>query len=347
MPSGKRKLDIASLVRPNILALRAYEAREIPCQAKLDANESPYGFDLALPPMATNRYPDPEGKALRQALAKPLELKPENLLLGNGSDELIQTLIMTFGGPVLFPTPTFVMYGIIAKALGEQAVGVALDEHFDLDERAMLRAIKAEQPKLVFLATPNNPTGNCYSTERILRVIEASRGMVVVDEAYQPFSSVQSFAAFIEDYPNLIVMRTLSKVGLAALRLGYMAAHPDIINEVNKARLPFNVNSYTQALALEALKKKALLATPVAAVRKERSRLAKTMASMKGITPYPSEANFILFVAPEPAQLHARLLERGVLIKNMDAVVKGCLRVTVGTREENDMFLAALKESLR
>src|SRR3972149_533826 len=185
-------VDIQKLVRPNIRSLSAYKAKEIPCKVKLDANESPYGFKKALKaaePVETNRYPDPEAKALKKLLSKYVGANPDNILQGNGSDELIYYLITTFGGPVLYPTPTFSMYGIIARALGEKAVGVPLGPSFDIDLPAMLDAVRKNKPKLIFLSSPNNPTGNCFSTGKILRIIERSRGIVVLDEAYVAFSS--------------------------------------------------------------------------------------------------------------------------------------------------------------
>ena len=170
-------------VRPNIRSLSAYKAKEIPCKVKLDANESPYGFKKALKatePVETNRYPDPEAKALKKLLSKYVGAKPENILQGNGSDELIYYLITTFGGPVLYPTPTFSMYGIITQAIGEKRIGIPLDEEFDLNLKEILKAIKKERPKLIFLSSPNNPTGNCFSSDKILKIIESTSSPVTV-----------------------------------------------------------------------------------------------------------------------------------------------------------------------
>ncbi|MDH4029128.1 MAG: aminotransferase class I/II-fold pyridoxal phosphate-dependent enzyme, partial [Nitrospirota bacterium] len=199
-------MDIKRLARPNIRSLRAYQAEEIPCKVKLDANESPYG--LKVPgAAATNRYPDPEAKALRGLVAKELKVRHENVLHGNGSDEIISNLIMTFGGPVLYPVPTFSMYGIISQAIGEKKVAIPLDKDFDLDLNRMLSAIKKERPKLVFLSSPNNPTGNSFSTEKILKIIRQSKGLVIVDEAYQQFSDKDTFLPLLEKYRNLVVLR--------------------------------------------------------------------------------------------------------------------------------------------
>lgn len=328
-------------------SLKAYNATEIPCRIKLDANESPYGFAAALKAVSTvrtNRYPDPEAKGLKDLLAKDLGVRPDNILQGNGSDELIYCLIATFGGPVLFPVPTFSMYGVIAQALGEKRSAVRLNADFDLDSEKMLAAIKKDKPKLVFLSSPNNPTGNCYSAEKILAVIEASKGIVVVDEAYQPFSSEKGFLPLLKDYKNLVILRTLSKTGLAALRLGFMIADPEIVEEVNKVRLPFNVNALSQVVAAAALKEKRQLAGFIKVIIAERDRLLSAMDKITGVRPFPSEANFILFKVKDPDRVYRLLLKKGMLVRNLNGVLKGCLRVTAGTPPENTAFLAALSE---
>jgi histidinol-phosphate aminotransferase len=343
-------MDIKRMVKKNISFLRAYNAREIPCRIKLDANESPYGFSAAIKSTVginTNRYPDPEAKALKRRIAKDLKVKPANILQGNGSDEFIYYLITTFGGPVLYPVPTFSMYGIIAAALDEKRVAVPLDKEFDLDVKTILSLQRKERPKLIFLSSPNNPTGNCFSADRILKIIESSRGIVVVDEAYQPFSSERGFLPFLKDYNNLVIMRTLSKIGLASLRLGFIIAREEIINEVNKVRLPFNVNALSQAIALGALKDRKKLRSSIKAIVSERERLSVEMGKIKGIAPFPSEANFILFKTKYPDRVYNGLLRKGVLVRNIHELVRGCLRVTVGTPKENDVFLEALKGILK
>ncbi len=342
-------MDIRKLVKKEVALLKAYSAKEIPCRIKLDANESPYGFADAAKCIAgirTNRYPDPEAKTLRRLIAKDLGVNPENILFGNGSDELIYYLITTFGGPVAYPVPTFTMYGIIGQALGEKRSEVSLDENFDLDIDRFLAAVKKEKPKLIFLSSPNNPTGNCFSSDRILKIIGASKGIVVVDEAYQPFSSETGMLPLLKDYENLIIMRTLSKIGLAALRLGFMIAADGIIEEVNKVRLPFNVNSLSQAVAVAALKGKKQFRTNIKTIITERERLFEEMEKIEGITPFPTEANFILFRVNDPDLVYSALLKKGILVRNIKDVVRGCLRVTVGTPPENTAFLKALKEIL-
>jgi histidinol-phosphate aminotransferase len=345
-------MNIKRLVRPNIASLRAYQAREIPCKVKLDANESPYGFSGVsgiLRNSKTNRYPDPEAISLKKLIAEDFTTKPENLLQGNGSDELISYLITAFGGPVLYPVPTFSMYGILSQALGEKGVAVPLDGTFDLDLEKMLFAIRKEKPRLIFLSSPNNPTGNCFSAEKILKIIEAasSRALVVVDEAYQPFSSEKGFIPLLNDYEHLVIMRTLSKIGLAGLRVGFLIGKKEIIDEVNKVRLPFNLNSLSQAIAVAVMRNKAVLKKNIRSIVTERDRLYRRLSQIDGLIPYPSEANFILFKVKDPDTVYEGLLKRGILVRQMKGVVEGCLRVTVGTPGENKIFLNAIKQISR
>jgi histidinol-phosphate aminotransferase len=359
-------MDIKKLLKRNIRSLRAYQAEEIPCKIKLDANESPYGLKV-LKTVRTNRYPDPEAKSLRKLAAKEFKVKTENILHGNGSDELIYYLITVFGGPVLYPVPTFSMYGIISQALGEKKHEITLDRDFDLNQEQMLKAMKKIKPKLIFLSSPNNPTGNCFSQDRILKIIKETssparspRGeatglvrskrvtrhpaLVVVDEAYQPFSEKRNFLPFLKKYKNLVILRTLSKIGLAGLRVGFMIAAPEIIQEVNKVRLPFNLNSLSQKLAVESLKNKGLICSHLKTIVSERKRLYNELKTLQGIVPYPSDANFILFRAKDSEKVYKGLLKTGVLIRNMKGIVRGCLRVTVGTPKENAIFLKNLRQ---
>ncbi len=338
-------MNIKKLVKPNIRSLQAYQAEEIPCRVKLDANESPYGLPV-LKSVMTNKYPDPEAKALRNLLARRLRVKAENILHGNGSDELIYNLIATFGGPVLYPVPTFSMYGIIAQALGEKSIEIPLDEKFDLDRSTFIETIKKKKPRLIFLSSPNNPTGNSFSSDRIENIIRHSKGLVVVDEAYQPFSSEKSFVSLLKKYENLIILRTLSKIGLAGLRVGFMISGTDIVHEVNKVRLPFNLNALSQKVAVDALQDTKRMKSDIRRIVSERKRLFREMSKAAGIEPFPSDANFILFRVADSAAVHKDLLRKGVLIRNMQGVAGGCLRVTVGTPKENNAFLKALKQVL-
>lgn len=360
-------MDIQKLVKPNIRSLRAYHAEEIPCKVKLDANESPYSaisnqrsaISLGKNLQILNRYPDPQATALRKLMAKELKVKPENILHGNGSDELIYYMITTFGGPVMYPVPTFSMYGIISQALDEKKIEIPLDKDFDIDIEKTITAIKKYRPKLIFLSSPNNPTGNCFSSERILRIIKAtsfSRGdsriaptssLVVVDEAYQSFSDEKSFIPFLDKYKNLIILKTLSKIGLAGLRLGFLIANEDIVHEVNKVRLPFNVNSLSQAVAIAALKNKKQMHSYIASIISARKSLFGMMKKIEDITPYRSDANFILFKVPNADKVYYGLLNKGVLIRDLTGVIENCLRVTVGTPAENTVFLRTLQQLIK
>ena len=345
-----KEIDFSELARPNINALKPYETKEIPCKVKLDANESPYCIDI-IPDKKIlkrlNRYPDPDSKELKKTISKALKIKKNNILLGNGSDELIYYLITTFGGPVLYPVPTFSMYGIIAQALGEKNIGIPLDKDFDIDEERMLAAIKKYRPKLIFFSSPNNPTGNGFSADKILRIIDSSfvirhPSLVIVDEAYQPFSSKKGFLPLLRDYKNLAILRTLSKIGFAALRVGFLIADKDLINEVNKVRLPFNLNALSQSMALEAFKNKNIIEAQIKNIASERERLFYELSRINNVWPYPSEANFILFRTKNANEVYKGLIKQDVLVRNMGSAAKDSLRVTIGTPKENELFLKAL-----
>ncbi|HSW64218.1 MAG TPA: histidinol-phosphate transaminase [Dissulfurispiraceae bacterium] len=345
-----KKPDFAALARQNIRSLTAYEAKEIPCRVKLDANESPYAPNLSISPQvmaSLNRYPDPQGRALKKALAREFAVTERQILLGNGSDEIIYNLIIAFGGPVLYPVPTFSMYGIISQALGEQGIGIPLQTDFSLDLRKMLAAIRKLQPKIVFLSSPNNPTGNSFAREAIEEILRVADGIVVVDEAYQPFSKEKSFVPELKRYGNLAVLRTFSKIGLAALRLGYMIADEGMVVVVNKVRLPYNVNTLSQALALESLCRKTESRAGVKKIVVERVRIMKELKSMPKIEACPSDANFILFRLSNADAVHTALIRSGVLVRNMSGAISDALRVTIGTPDENSAFCAALRTILK
>lgn len=352
---------IDALVRPEIRALNAYHVPEAAGLIKLDAMENPYTWPDALKAewleelrgIELNRYPDPAGHTLQAALRETMEIPSDaGLLLGNGSDELIQMLALTVAQPgrkVLSVDPGFVMYRMIALFAGMDYVGVPLQpDDFSIDLPAVLDAVEREQPTLVYLAYPNNPTGNRFDADDIVRIIEAAPGLVIVDEAYAPFTD-SSFLGLLGDWPNLVVMRTLSKMGLAGLRLGYLAGPADWLNEIDKVRLPYNINVLTQASAAFALKHRAVLDEQTHSIRVERGHLFEAMTQIAGIHVYPSEANFLLARMPAGTAdaIFAGLMEHGILIKNLNAahpMLKDCLRVTVGRPDENLAFMQALKE---
>jgi histidinol-phosphate aminotransferase len=338
-------MRIRKLVKSSVRSLNAYHAEEIPCKIKLDANESPYGLRV-LGTVKTNRYPDPEARELRRLMARDLKVRAGNILHGNGSDELIYYLVTAFGGPVLYPVPTFSMYGIISQALGERKIEVPLDKDFDLGIDRVLKKIKSKKPKLTFLSSPNNPTGNSFTPEKIKKIIKRSMGLVIIDEAYQQFSGKKSFVPLIKKHDNLIVLRTLSKIGLAGLRAGFMVAGEEIINEVNKVRLPFNLNSLSQKVAIDALNNRTRIKKFIQSIISERRKLQRELEDIDGVEPYPSDANFILFRVENGNRIYSGLLQKGVLIRNMHGVAEGFLRVTVGTSRENNLFIKNLKQLL-
>ena len=352
---------LARLMRPEVLAQPAYHVPDASGLVKLDAMENPYpwpapALDDALAAWQDaplNRYPDPAAAALRAALANAYGVPAGcEILLGNGSDEIIQMLLLALGGQggvALAPEPSFVMYRSIAAWLGLPFVGVPLAPDFALDEAAMLAAIARHQPAVVFIASPNNPTGNLFDPRALERIIAAAPGAVVVDEAYGPFTDFSALP-WLTRHPQLLVMRTLSKMGLAGLRLGWLCGDPRWIEAVNKLRLPYNINVLTQQAALAALARRVDFDAQASAIRAERAALVAALAALPGVRVWPSEANFVLFTpgAGRGPAVFAALKQRGVLIKNLHGAhpqLADCLRVTVGTPEENRRFLEALRAS--
>lgn len=348
---------VASFVRPEIRALKAYHIAKSDGLIKLDANESPF----AMPPdvsrrvadvlagIPSNRYPDGSAATVIAALREAEKIPPElGVIVGNGSDELLAIITSTLarqGAVMVTPDPTFVMYRMNAIYNGMRHVGVPVREDFTLDLDAMLEAIAREQPALVFIASPNNPTGALYETAEIERIVRATPGLVVVDEAYAPFAG-QTLMPRVAQFPNLLVLRTLSKIGMAALRLGYAVAAPEWITEFNKLRQPYNLNSLTQAAAKVLLSEQAVLAQQIATVVTERARLAARLASLPGVDVFPARANFVVVRVSDARQWFERLRAAGILVKNLHGShprLAQCLRITVGTPDENDALLKALE----
>ncbi len=345
-------------VRPGIRQLSAYAVPNATGLIKLDAMENPYHWPeplveqwlATLRDVHLNRYPDPGSRQLIDTLRKVMDV-PDSaaVLLGNGSDELIQIIAMTLAGPsrlIVAPEPGFVMYKMIATFVGMEYLGVPLEKDFSLDLSAMLKVIKQHQPAVIFLAYPNNPTGNLFDEQEICRIIEASPGLVVLDEAYHAFAEA-SFMERLPEFDNLLVMRTVSKLGLAGLRLGLLAGAPAWIREFDKVRLPYNINTLTQVSADFALQHHEVLEAQTVRIRADREKLMNDLHSIPGITVYPSRANFILFrvSAGEGNRVFQGLLEQGILIKNLSnsgGALRDCLRVTVGAPRENQVFLDAL-----
>ena len=351
---------IARVVREDIRALSAYHVADASGLIKLDAMENPYELPADLrgelgmlaASVSLNRYPDPEAAELRALLRRIMALPPGmDLLLGNGSDEIIQLVALACARPgavMLGVEPSFAMFALVAQICGLRFVGVPLAADFSLDPKAVLEAIGKHEPAVIFLAYPNNPSGNLFDADALERIIACAPGLVVVDEAYHPFAQA-SFMGRLARHPNLLVMRTLSKLGLAGLRLGMLAGRPEWLAQLHKVRLPYNVNVLTQCVATEALKRGAVLEEQAALIRSERSRLYAAMQGIAGVHPYPSHANFIMFKVAGATAVFDALKQRGVLIKKLAGThpaLEDCLRVTVGTRQENDTFVSALGASI-
>lgn len=353
--------DIQRWVRPEVLKLSAYHVPESVGMVKLDAMENPYLLPSELQAKVgqlaaeawLNRYPDPHAKALKQRLRTVFEIPAnQDLILGNGSDELIQLLALTLAKPgamLLGVEPSFVMYRMVAQSVGMQYLGIPLQESdFSLDLPALLAAITTHQPALIFLAYPNNPTGNAFTRADIEQILAVSEGLVVIDEAYHAFAQ-DSFLPQLAEYPNLLVMRTVSKLGLAGLRLGFLAGNPAWLHEIDKLRLPYNINVLTQAVAEFVLSHHEILDQQAAQLRHERTKLFDTLQDMAHVVAYPSDANFILLRVPQADLVHQRLLQQQILVKNLHhahPLLHDCLRVTVSTPEENAQFIHALQKSL-
>ncbi|HEX2199583.1 MAG TPA: histidinol-phosphate transaminase [Burkholderiales bacterium] len=345
------------LVRPEIRALKAYHVADAGSMVKLDAMENPYPLPPAmrrelaevLARVELNRYPEPSGRELRALIARKMHVPPGmELLLGNGSDDLIQIVTLALARPgavMMYPAPTFVMYSMNASFCGMKAVAVPLREDFSFDAAAFIERMRAERPALVFLAYPNNPTGVLYPEADLVRVIEACEGLVVLDEAYHVFAG-KSFMPYLAKYRNLLVLRTVSKLGLAGIRLGYLAGRPEWIAELNKVRQAYNVNVLTQAAALFILERLEVLEAQAAQIRLERESLRQDLVKLEGVTVFPSEANFFLLRVPDAERTYEGLRRQGVLVRNLHPSLPGCLRITVGTPEENRILLAALREAL-
>lgn len=360
MSSARTAVIPASLIRTEIQALHAYHVPPSTGFIKLDAMENPYLLPQTLrdeiarmvADAAINRYPDASAHELKAHIRSVTNLPSGmDVLLGNGSDEIIQVLAMAVAKPgavLLSVEPSFVMYKMIAAFTGMRYVGVPLTQDFSLDLQATLDAIKREQPALVFLAYPNNPTGNLFDADAVKRIIEASPGLVVVDEAYYAFAS-DSFIPQLAHYDNLLVMRTFSKLGMAGLRLGFLAGSTAWLAQLEKLRLPYNVGVLPQLVAAKLLQHHDILLAQAASIKQERTRLMSGLSAITGVKAYPSEANFILFRVAKATQIFEGLKQRGVLIKNLNGghpALNDCLRVTVGAPEEGVRFISALQDSI-
>ena len=365
---------IQNAIRDEVQALSAYHVPDASGYLKLDAMENPYRLPLELQQALAqrlaqvdlNRYPVPSYSALKAALSHHYGVPAGYpLVLGNGSDELITLVSVACAKPgakVLAPVPGFVMYAMSAKLAGLEFVGVPLNADLSLNTVAMLEAIAEHKPAITYLAYPNNPTGTKFSESEMETIIRAvgENGIVVVDEAYQPFAQ-SSFMPRLPEFPNMVVMRTVSKLGLAGVRLGYMSAAPDLLEQFEKVRPPYNINVLTEAAVLCVLEHAQVFERQAADLRVQREHLSSQLSQLPGVSVFPSAANFLLTKFENSEGNHGseasfadhvftKLAERKILVKNvgkMHALLKDCLRITVSTAEENAILLQALKQILQ
>jgi histidinol-phosphate aminotransferase len=358
-PIEMSDIDIMELVRSKVKGLKAYQVENLDEGIKLHANENPYPpspelfkkIFQGLDQLELNRYPDPDCKNLKQAIANKTGTLTEQIIIGNGSDELIQYLMQVIcdeGDTIAFPDPTFAMYGITAQCLGLTPVNFPLNDNWDFDAQTALEALAKHKARLVFISYPNNPTGNCFSEQEIQKLIERFKGIVVLDEAYHDFAD-KSFLKQMKKHNNLVVLRSLSKIGLAGLRIGYGIFPSVLAEQVNKVRLPYNSNTLSQWVATELLNDFTHVQNQINTILKERTRLMDKLSKLPGIIAYPSNSNFILFQAQNGGEkLFKELKKNGILLRNLNAHprLKNCLRVTIGTKQENDQFLDQLRKTV-
>ncbi len=354
--------DPLGMIRHDVQSMHAYAVQDAAGMVKLDAMENPYrlpeplqqALGERLGAVALNRYPGPRVDDLKAALAAHVDLPSGfGLMLGNGSDELISLLAMACtrpGASVLAPEPGFVMYAMSARLQGLPFHGVPLTADFQLDEAAMVAALRQHRPAITYLAYPNNPTANLWDAGVIRRLIDEAAqfgGLVVMDEAYQPFSSstwLDAMRAEPEAHAHVLLMRTLSKFGLAGVRIGYMVGAARLVAEVDKLRPPYNISVLNAECALFALEHQEVFAEQAAEIRRERTALIAALAAMPGVEPFPSEGNMVLVRVPDAQRSFDGLKAAGLLVKNvskMHPLLARCLRLTVGTPAENARLLSA------
>jgi len=340
-------LPLEQLLRKNILQLRPYSCarNEFQGQASvyLDANENPYNAPY-------NRYPDPLQRELKDRIAAIKGLRPGQIFLGNGSDESIDVLFRAFCEPrvdnVVAIEPTYGMYKVAADINDVTYREVLLDENFQMDAEKILAACD-ENTKLIFLCSPNNPTGNSLNREEVLKLLDQFEGLLVLDEAYIDFASEPSMMSRLDEYPSLVVLQTFSKAwGSAAIRLGMALASESIVQALNKIKYPYNISLPTQQQAMKMLDAAPEVQEWVESILQERDRLSKALSELRLVKHiYPSDANFLLLRVSDANRLYAVLVEQGIIVRNRNNVslCLGCLRITIGTTEENDILLQALK----
>ncbi len=348
--STNMKFDIKQFIRPNVAKMKPYssardEFKDFESEMIfLDANENPFKTDV-------NRYPDPQQRKLKGILSKQKNIPVNQILLGNGSDEVLDLIFRAFCEPakdnIITLPPTYGMYSVLANLNNIENREVLLDSDFQPDLDEILRSVDT-CTRLLFLCSPNNPTGNLISSEIILKLLKSFNGLVVIDEAYVDFTSEESWISKLDEFPNLIVTQTLSKAyGLAGIRLGVCYASTEIISVLNKIKPPYNINELTQQRAIEQLQNIEKVKIDVASLNEQKSKLLKALLQFNFIKKiYPTDANFILIKVNNAENRYAQLLEKGIVVRNRSAqpLCKNTLRITIGTPSENEKLITILKE---
>jgi histidinol-phosphate aminotransferase len=353
--------DPLQFVKPAVRQIAAYALAARQAPVKINQNENPYDLPEALKRRVLesalrrpwSRYPDFDSRELLDKLAAFSGWRPDGILAGNGSNELIEALLMVTVGAgtrVVIPEPTFTLYALLTTVLGGEAVRVPLTPDLQYDADAIASARRRVGAALTVVCSPNNPTGGVLATAEVRRLCEEEGGLVVIDEAYHEFAG-ESMVPLLETHPNLVVLRTFSKaMGLAGLRVGYLLSSPALVREINKGRLPYNLNFFSQMAALAALDGFAELADRVRQLAEERERMLALVGDLPGVRAHPSRANFFLIELEEadPKAVFEALYRRGVLVRDVTAypMLSRCLRISVGSPEENDAFLHALGSAL-
>ena len=346
---------IEQWLRSDIKNIDAYHVPVSKDMIKLDAMESPFGvpedlkveFLKCIEQSEVNRYPEADPSPLKDTLRSLMDIPDEfGILLGNGSDELIQLLALACSKDDLIMSfePSFVMYELVSKYVNLEYFGVQLDSNFDINLNDALLIIEREKPKIIFIAYPNNPTGNCFDYDAIIEIIKSTNSMVILDEAYYAYSD-KSFLSEISNFPNLLVLRTISKIGFAGLRLGLLIGDQETIAQLNKLRLPYNINALTQTSANFLLQDKQRIINNAQIIIEERRRLAHELSLFSKFKVYPSQTNFILVHSEDAHSLHTALKENGILIKGFPkgSKLSNFIRISVSEPVENNMLIDAIR----